>query len=158
MKNHFFSFLLMGLFSLLALPVLAQDDVASDGSTGGTFEQDVIKLFEVSNSTATYKAVIPQLFSQFKAMNNKVSAEVWAELEKEMASDISELQKMLIPVYQKHFTQSEIRAITAFYETPAGRKFAEKQVPLSQESMQVGQTWGQFIGQKVAEKLKAKGY
>ncbi len=158
MKNHFFSFLLIGLFSLWASPLLAQDDVASDGSTGGTFEQDVIRLFEASNLTAPYKAVIPQLFSQFKAMNTKVSAGVWTELENEMLSDVSELQKMLIPVYQKHFTQSEIRAIIAFYETPAGRKFAEKQVPLSQESMQVSQSWAQLVGQKVADKLKAKGY
>jgi uncharacterized protein len=156
MKNPIFCLLLAVILALFAAPAFAQDD-ASDANTG-SFDQDIVRFFEVSRLTDTYKAVLPQLFAQFRAVNDKVPANVWDELEKEMANSVTEIQDLLVPVYKKHFTQADIRALTAFYETPTGRKFAEKQGALYQDATQVGQTWGQAVGQKVADRLKARGY
>jgi hypothetical protein len=156
MRTSIFSLLVAVGLALFAAPVFAQDD-ASDANNG-SFDQDIVRFFEVSRLTDTYRAVLPQLFAQFRAINDKVPAEVWNELQKEMEGSVAEVQDLLVPVYKKHFTQADIRALIAFYETPIGRKFAEKQAPLYQESTQAGQAWGQSIGQKVADKLKARGY
>ena len=32
------------------------------------------------------------------------------------------ISKQLLPVFAKHFTQKELRDLTAFYESPLGRK------------------------------------
>ncbi|MCU0449461.1 MAG: DUF2059 domain-containing protein [Bernardetiaceae bacterium] len=141
----------------LQLPSLAQDE-ASEG-TGDSFDQDIIKLQQINGSAEAFRAVIPQLLANFKSLNSKVPAEVWDELEKEFANtSITDLQKLLVPVYRRHFSQSEIRQIIAFYETPAGKKMAEKAPLLQKDSYDVGSNWGKQLGEKVAERLKAKGY
>jgi uncharacterized protein len=42
----------------------------------------------------------------------------------------------LIPVYQRHFTRSEVNALIAFYSTPVGKKFLREQPLLTQESLE----------------------
>ncbi|MCX6219801.1 MAG: DUF2059 domain-containing protein [Bacteroidia bacterium] len=56
---------------------------------------------------------------------------------------------LLIPVYKKHFTQEEVKAIVAFYETPAGKKLAEKTPMVTMESMQLSQTWAMSLMGKI---------
>jgi hypothetical protein len=43
----------------------------------------------------------------------------------------------LVPIYQKHFTKSDVDAITAFYWSPSGRKFVEKTPEIMGEFMAV---------------------
>ena len=71
---------------------------------------------------------------------------------------MDELADMLAPVYEKHMTENDLKKIIEFYQTPVGKKYAEKTPLITQESMQVGQQWGMRIGQKVMERLKEKGY
>jgi hypothetical protein len=48
--------------------------------------------------------------------------------------------------------------IIEFYQTPVGKKYAEKTPLIMQESMQVGQQWGMKIGQEFQNKLQEQGY
>jgi uncharacterized protein len=157
MKNFLKWCLVLSLGLGLQLFALAQDEAAE--ATGDSFDQDILKLQQINGSAEAFRAIIPQLIDRFKSLNSKVPAEVWDELQKEFINtSITDLQKMLVPVYRKHFSQAEIRQIVAFYETPAGRKMAEKAPLLQQDSYTVGEAWGKQLGEKVAERLKAKGY
>lgn len=69
-----------------------------------------------------------------------------------------QLINMILPVYQKHLTEADLKGIIAFYETPVGKKYAEKTLLITQESMLAGQEWGKKIGEKVTDKLRDKGY
>jgi uncharacterized protein len=42
----------------------------------------------------------------------------------------------LIPVYQHHFTRSEVNDLIAFYSTPVGKKFLREQPLLTRESLE----------------------
>lgn len=64
----------------------------------------------------------------------------------------------MLPIYQKHLTEADLHGIIAFYDTPVGKKFAEKTPLITLESMIAGQEWGLQIGQQVIDKLKNKGY
>ena len=44
-----------------------------------------------------------------------------------------------IDIYVKTYTEGEIRAISEFYKSPAGKKFIEKMPQLMQESMAISQ-------------------
>ncbi|NEW84922.1 MAG: DUF2059 domain-containing protein, partial [Mariniphaga sp.] len=55
----------------------------------------------------------------------------------------------LIPVYKKHFTQDDVKAIIAFYESPAGNKLAEKTPLIAVEAMQSSQAWGMGLFGKI---------
>lgn len=41
----------------------------------------------------------------------------------------------LVPIYQRYFTKSDVDAITAFYQSPSGRKFVEKTPEIMGEFM-----------------------
>ena len=45
-----------------------------------------------------------------------------------------------------------------FYQTPLGKKLVSTLPQIMQESMQVGQSWGKEVGDKIYNSLKEKGY
>lgn len=116
-------------------------------------------MLEVAGTETSFKVVIKQMFDMFKQQKTNVPDSIWVEFEKEFSkTSIDDLVDMLSPVYQKHMTENDLMKIIEFYQTPVGRKYAEKTPFIMQESMQVGQQWGMKIGQKFQEKLKEKGY
>ena len=58
----------------------------------------------------------------------------------------------MIPVYAKYFSVEDLKAINAFYESPAGQRLG----PMMQENMKIGQAWGQEVSQKLIDDLKAE--
>ncbi len=50
---------------------------------------------------------------------------------------LDEMLKDMIPVYQRHFTKSEIDALIAFYSSPAGQKFLHEMPAVTAETMRV---------------------
>jgi uncharacterized protein len=78
----------------------------------------------------------------------------WDEFFDGLSSD--RLVSMIVPIYDKHFTEEDIKAMIAFYESPVGKKMIEKLPLIMQESMVAGQQWAEEIGQKVQEKQQSK--
>ncbi|MEM6633770.1 MAG: DUF2059 domain-containing protein [Bacteroidota bacterium] len=124
-----------------------------------TYASTLKEMFEVSGTENTYKAAITQVFSMFKQKYNDVDPEIWTELEGEfMQTSLDELVDMLVPVYSKHLTEEDMHAVIEFYSTPVGKKFAEKTPLITQESMQIGQSWGMKIGEEFVKKMEERGY
>ena len=116
-------------------------------------------MLEVAGTEATFKAGINQMFNIFKQQQTNVPDSVWTEFESEfLKTSLDELVEMLLPVYQKHLTRSDLEKVIEFFETPVGKKYAEKNPFITQESMQAGQQWGMKVGQRFQEKLREKGY
>lgn len=140
-------FILLLIFSIAAH---AQTD---------SYDATLKKMLEVSGSEATFQAGIKQMFSMFKQQNANVPEEMWTAMETEFSkTSMNELVEMLTPVYKRHLTESDLKSVIIFFESPAGKKYAEKNPFIMQESMQVGAQWGQKVAQRVMEKLKEKGY
>jgi hypothetical protein len=115
-------------------------------------------MMEVSGSAQTFKASIEGMVKIFKTQNPDVPQEVWTEFEDTFLKSASlELVDMLLPVYQPH-DQADLKNLIIFYQTPTGKRFAEKSPLIMQDSMQIGQEWGTKLGLEMAERLKAKGY
>ncbi len=133
-------------------------------TSGFCFSQDNVvyktaikKMMLVSGSENTYKVAINQIITMMKQQKPEVPKEFWdAMIEEMLKSSIIDLTDMLTPIYQRHLTLADIQQLIAFYESPIGKKFAEKTPLITQESMQVGQEWGMKMGQKIVEKIKEK--
>jgi hypothetical protein len=124
-----------------------------------TYKQTLVKMMEVSGSAQTFKASIEGMVKIFKTQKPDVPQEVWTEFENTFVKSASlELVDLLLPVYQKHMTEADMKNLIIFYETPTGKRFAEKSPLIMQDSMQIGQEWGTKLGLELAERLKAKGY
>lgn len=147
MKKTFLSLLL----------VLCTSVSFSQGSSD--YKESLQKLIHVSGSEVAYKAIVNQMITMFKQQQSGAPAEFWDEFAAEMNKDaVGQLVDMLTPIYQKHLTEADLQSVISFYETPVGKKFAEKTPLITQESMLAGQEWGKQIGERVVEKLQAKGY
>jgi hypothetical protein len=48
---------------------------------------------------------------------------------------LDEMLNDMIPVYQRHFSKSEIDALTAFYSSPPGQKFLHEMPAVTAETM-----------------------
>ena len=146
MKTIFFT---LTLFCFFTINSFAQDNIE--------YKTAVQKMLSASGSEKTFKASISQMLSMMKQQKSEIPNEFWVTMEDEMKkTSMTDLVDLLIPVYQKHLTLDDINQLISFYQSPVGKKFAEKTPFITQESMAAGQQWGMKIGQKIVEKIKEK--
>lgn len=142
--------LLFALSLLTATLSFSQDKAA--------YRESFKKMMIANGSEQTFKTVIDQMINNYKLERPEVKQELWDGLgESFQKIGIEELLDLLLPVYQKHLSLEDINNMTAFYQTPTGKRFAEKTPAITQESMQAGQVWGRKIGEEFAKKLAEKG-
>lgn len=146
------NFLLTALFVTITSSFCFSQDSVS-------YKSSIKQLMQVSGAEGTFKGVINQMMIMFRQQHPAVPAAVWDEVDLEMNKiAIDQIVDLIVPVYQKHLTEEDIRGVIAFYKTPVGKKFAEKTPVITQESMAAGQVWGKTIGENVVRKLREKGY
>ena len=132
------SLICLAVLLIAAVTVKAQAD---------SFDADIVKMQQLNGSA---DAMFSQIVMQFKSVKPGVTDEQWAAVKKDVYDvEVAELNKQLIPIYKKHFTQDEVKAIIAFYESPAGKKLAEKTPLVTVDSMQSAQVWGMGLFGKI---------
>jgi hypothetical protein len=127
----------------LSLPTLAEPAKS----------ESVQKLMDISGAGEMGKMMMGQMMPALKQSIPDATDEFWQEVIAEMNFD--QLLSSIIPVYQQHLSEEDIQAILQFYTTPAGKKLISSQPVIMQQSMQIGQQWGQSVFMKVMEKHAA---
>lgn len=61
---------------------------------------------------------------------------------------------LLVPVYSRYFTKSDVEGLIAFYKSPLGRKLATVTPAISFESTKAGQQWAASIAPGLRVKLQ----
>lgn len=113
-----------------------------------TKEQDVKLLINTMDMVKGAKKGVEMMFEQMGKMG------IDNEAIKAVTENINydELVDLYLPIYDKNFTHEEIKALIAFYNTPIGKKYIEKQPIIMEEGMKAGQAWGMKLAQKIMEK------
>jgi hypothetical protein len=127
----------------LSLPILAEP----------AKPESVQKLMDISGAGDLGQMMMSQMMPALKQSIPEASEEFWQDVAAEMNFD--QLMTSIIPVYQEHLSEADIQAILTFYTTPAGKKLISSQPAIMQQSMQIGQQWGQSVFMKVMEKHAA---
>ncbi len=120
-------------------------------------EDSVKELMNISGAEQMGTMMMNQMIPALKQAIPEASEEFWQDVMVSM--DMKDLMNNIIPVYQKNLSEVDIQAILAFYKTPSGQKLLASQPAIMQESMQIGQQWGQRVFQEVMQKhakLKAE--
>jgi len=117
--------------------------------------ESIKRLMDVTGAGEMGVQVIDQLLPAMKQMVPDAPDQFWVDVRKEINAD--ELENELIPLYQKHLTEEDVRALNAFYTSPVGRKMIRIQPVIMQESMMMGQRWGQDLARKIIAKYQAGG-
>ncbi|GET46106.1 DUF2059 domain-containing protein [Capnocytophaga felis] len=98
------------------------------------FKKDTQKLISIV-SGASFDAVTTSL-KQFIPADKVDAAEM------EIKALMPELYETMAKIYMEEFTHSEIKELLKFYETPIGKKMAEKTSVLTQKGLAEGAKWG----------------
>jgi uncharacterized protein len=70
-----------------------------------------------------------------------------------MNARVSELIGPLAAVYARNFTVGEMRQLVAFYRTPAGQKFLDKQAVVTEEATTITQNIGRTIAGEMHKQI-----
>jgi hypothetical protein len=147
------------LFSIM--PVRAQP--ASESEVAA---RELMNTMKVDDQ---FKALLPIIMKSMKPaiVQNRADVErdydaLMPRLMAGMEARMSELSDALVAIYSSNFSAEELRAVTAFYRTPAGQKFLLKTPLIAQQTMAVGQKFGQSVGadaqKRMIEELRNKGH
>ncbi len=63
---------------------------------------------------------------------------------------------LIVPVYDRHFSDDEIKQLTTFYETPIGKKAVAALPEVVAESQQSGKAWGEKLGRESMTEVLAE--
>jgi hypothetical protein len=139
-------FVLSACFVALSLGAGAQTTVsiAPDAAS----KEDVKKLFDVMASREQMSQLMQQVFAQMRKMNREEIKKRRPEITEadltrmdQQSEDLiktfplDEMLNDMIPIYQRHFSKSEIDALTAFYSSPPGQKFLHEMPAVTAETM-----------------------
>lgn len=139
----------------LSIILLLSGFVTIGISQPATKIQNIKTLLELTGTGKMGVQAAQNMLGSFKSTYKDVPEDFWEDFKKELNPEA--LINMIIPIYDKHYTEQDIKELTAFYQTPIGKKVIATTPMIMQESFEAGQSWGQKIGGKVIENLKAKG-
>jgi hypothetical protein len=154
---------LLGLFAILFVftSVSFAQQAAPAPAPDKVKQADILRLLELTgarNITTQFATQMMQGMEQadpelFKP--DEKSGKFLARFKEEMLKEIQgdEFLNMAIPIYEKAFTREEIRGLIQFYESPLGQKVLKTLPQIVQESMAVGQVWGQNLATRVLTTL-----
>ena len=115
-----------------------------------SYDSDIMKMQQVNGSLATTNAMFPRIVAQLKQSKPDITDVQWAAMKMDVFdAEVATLNEQLIPVFKKYFTQEDVKAILAFYETTAGKKLAETTPKMMMEQMQITQTWAMGLMGKI---------
>lgn len=121
-----------------------------------TKRKKIRKLLEITGSAKLGLQVVDQMIASFKQGMPNVPDKFWTEFRKDL--DEQGLIDLIVPIYDKHLTETEVTKLLEFYQTPVGKSYIKKLPAITRESQMAGQKWGREIGQKVMRRLQKEGY
>src|ERR1700733_14316710 len=134
---------------LITASVLAQQTTPSTSDDAAASKEDVQKLFEVMQIHQQMRQVMDAMMKQQSAMIHETlkkrypqsSADRIARADQLIAETVKDMpmDAMLddmIPIYQRHFSKTDIDAMSTFYGSPTGQKMMREMPQLTTESMQ----------------------
>ena len=116
-------------------------------------QESIRTLLELTGMVRIADQMISQMFEQFAKSAPSVPPAAWQRLKKKMKAD--ELVVLIMPVYDKYYSQEDLDTMIAFYRTPVGQKVVRTLPDVSREGFAIGQEWGRRKGEEVVRELRA---
>jgi len=116
---------------------------------------------EASGAAAQFDQVMPLLADQMSKAFRSLAPdrtreinEVMGEVVKRFTTRKAELIDEIAAIYAEKLAAADLREITRFYQTGAGRRMIEVLPEVTRRAAAVGQTWGQRIGAEIADEMR----
>jgi hypothetical protein len=164
MLRHSWMVAVLLLVSLGAAP--AQVPPAAPNAAATAAARSLVTTMKLADQ---FKAIMPVILQGLKPAIVQGRPEVERDLDAMMPKLLeafspyyNQMIDGIVSVYATNFTADELREIEAFYNTSTGQKMLLKTQTVMQQSMQVGQLFGQKAAEDLrnvaVEELRKKGH
>ena len=129
-------------------------------------EMNIRRLIEISGAKSNFASSLASMSTMMRAGLEKsgMSSEkartfsdfFFQKMQAKMTSQFDVLLEMLIPVYDKYYTNEDMEGLIAFYDTPLGQKMLKNSSDVTRESQSIGFQWGSKIGQEAEREVLAE--
>ena len=127
------------------------------------------ELMTVMHSADNFKLLMPQLMAALKPAIVQGRADIEKDYDALVPALLGAMSAKLDPmldkiagIYAAKFSAAELREVINFYKGPTGQKFVAQLPSIMQESMTIGQQFGQQLAgelqQRMIEELRKKGH
>jgi len=138
------------VFSCAAV-MAVEDNVSQDKDKVEKYKE-IRELMALTNVQQLCQNMLDRMIGSFKDAFPEVPASYWDKLKGKFK--VEKIIDMIIPVYDKYFTQDDIRQLIKFYQTPVGKKIIKVMPSISAETMTLGQKWGAKISEEMMNEVK----
>jgi len=121
------------------------------------------ELVAATKATTVFNPLIAGVVEQAKLLflqQNPSLAKDLNEIAEKMRADLeprmSELSDEMAKLYATHFTEQELKAILAFYQSPVGKKVLVEQPTVVDLSMRYAQDWANKLSDQVIAQMRVE--
>ncbi|SON56379.1 hypothetical protein HDIA_2838 [Hartmannibacter diazotrophicus] len=148
--------------SLMTLPAAAEDFTPEHLAAAQ-------KAIQAAHASETFDQILPVLADQTKSLFQRSNPAAIKDIDEvvdsvalNLAKRRPELQAELQRVWAARLSIEELQTVTAFYESPTGKKFGELMPAILQDSVRVAGVWRDALSSEIVtksrEELKKRGY
>ncbi len=117
---------------------------------------DIRTLLTLTKSGELAVSMMQEMLNAYRQGLPQVPEEFWTKFAKKVKTE--DLVDMLVPIYDRHLTHSDVTSLIEFFQSSVGKKLVSVQPEIMKESMQAGQAWGEKLGNEVTAELQKQGY
>lgn len=114
--------------------------------------RDIKRLAALTHVDLLIEDVITNTMKKLEFSFPQVSPDVIREFMSGVDADKA-VEDILVPIYQRHFSPSEIQELLRFYESPVGKKMMAVQPQIMQEALETIQPWGHELAKEFINQL-----
>lgn len=133
---------------------------ATDAPQAQASAASVRELLEATHAPALMQQMMKQMSLQLDAMVKQrlpclAPGDVSSALTSPQAT--RQMLDLIVPIYQRNFSEQDVRGLLAFYRTPLGQKLLKAQPVVMRESLMAGEQFGRQTVQQRFAQLKSEG-
>ena len=114
------------------------------------------RYLELTGADLTFDATIEDLMAVFKQELPKVPSEFFTEFKSKL--DVSRAQDQVIRSTMKLYSEAELRALVAFFESSAGRAYLERRHDFVQDAARIGAELGRQVNDRLILELRRRNF
>ena len=117
------------------------------------------QLMQVVGTAGLLQQILDQTIdlqvATMRRLRPDISDSFWDRFTSEFKQDANpqELIDLMVPIYEKHFSQDEIEQLVSFYSSPLGKKISTTLPAIQSESLEAGKEWGATIAKRLEERM-----
>jgi hypothetical protein len=148
MKSGVFLGILLGLLPLSGF-------AAGANQVPSPLRKDILQLIDMTGGAhigaLLGNSIAEQIINNLQAAHPDISPKAFTIIKEETGKLLSDpgiskqLVDMLVPIYAKYYTDTDVRQMIAFYKTPLGKKIIRNNPQISHDSLQSGEQWGRNV-------------